>query len=213
MRFPLILSLLVALVSAIDLLGFANWQQYALRPRDWGQLYGIFTAPFLHGSWEHLLSNLPPLFFLAAGLKLFYDKIFWPVLLSGWFATGLWTFLMARSSLHLGASGLVYALAFFLFFSGVFRRDVRSLSLALVVAMFYGSMVWGVFPAQPGISWESHLFGALAGLLMAFYYRKKVDPPSKTYSWEREEDRPDETGIWDYRRHFEPPSGFQHPGE
>ncbi len=207
---PLLISGLVCLISIPDLLGLVELKPYALRPRDWSQWYGILTAPFLHGSWEHLFSNLPPLFFLTVGLRLFYPDIEKQVLLTSFIAPGLWTFIVASGGLHLGASGVVYALAFFLFFSGAFRKDVRALALSLVVAMFYGSMVWGVFPGQPGISWESHLFGGLAGVVMAWYFRKK-GPPKKRYSWELEEDRPGDTGPWDYKNWFVPPEGFEHP--
>lgn len=210
LKVPLLFVLAVCLVSIPDLLGLVEWKQYALRPRVWSQWYGIFTAPFLHGSWEHLWSNLPPLFFLSLGIRLFYPTISTQVFLTSFIAPGLWAFFAARSSLHLGASGVVYALAFFMFFSGVFRRDRRALAVALAVAFYYGSMVWGILPAQPGVSWESHLFGGLAGVILAWYYRKKDKPPKK-FDWEDEEDRPNDTGPWDYRRWLVPPEGFQHP--
>ena len=101
---------------------------------------------------------------------------------------------------------MVYALAFFLFFSGVFRREARSLVLALVVAFFYGSMVWGIFPGEPNVSWESHLFGAVAGIILAAYFRQQ-GPPKKTYSWENEpEESPyDEVSPWNYESLYPPP--------
>ena len=209
-KVPLLLCGIVCLISVPDLLGLVEWKQYALRPRHWDQWYGIFTAPLLHGCWEHLWSNLPPLFFLSLGITQFYPRISFQVLLGSYVAPGLWTFLAARDSLHLGASGVVYALAFFLFFSGVFRRDLKALTLALIVAMFYGGIVWGILPVEPGVSWESHGFGALAGIILAWYFRKQGDPPQK-YAWQQEEDRPEETGPWDYQRWFVPPEGFQHP--
>lgn len=210
LKVPLLVAAAVCLVSVPDLLGFVEWKQYALRPRHWEQWYGIFTAPFLHGSWEHLGSNLPPLFFLTLGIRWFYPSIFLPVMLTSFVAPGLWGFLAAGDGLHLGASGVVYALAFFMFFSGIFRKEIKALTLALIVAFFYGGMVWGILPDQPGISWESHAFGGLAGIILAWYFRKK-DLPAKKYSWEDEEDRPEDTGPWDYKRWMAPPEGFEHP--
>lgn len=212
LKIPVLIGLSVCLISVPDLLGLVEWKQYALKPRDWSQWYGIFTAPFLHGSWEHLWSNLPPLLILSLGIRYFYPGISTSVLVTSLLAPGLWGFVAARSSLHLGASGVVYSLAFFMFFSGVFRRDRRALAVALAVTFFYGSLVWGILPAQPGVSWESHLFGAVAGILLAWYFRHK-DTPAKTYEWEDEEDRPDDTGPWDYRRWMVPPQGFRHPDD
>ena len=81
---------------------------------------------------------------------------------------------------------MVYAFVSFLFFSGIFRKDNKSIAIALLVTFLYGGVVWGVLPGQKGISWESHLFGAIAGLVAAFTFRK-IDPPKK-YEWEDEED-------------------------
>ena len=99
--------------------------------------------------------------------------------------SGLGIWLMARGqSHHIGASGVIYGLAFFLFFSGVFRRDIKSMATALIVALFYGGMVWGLLPIQEGVSWEGHLFGALAGIWCAYRY-KNVNPP-KRFAWQDE---------------------------
>lgn len=185
-----------------------GWQtaQLGVYPRVWSEIWGIFTAPLIHGSWGHLASNSFPLLFLSAGVLYFYPEIRWPVLITSYLAPGLWVWVAARSSYHIGASGMVYALAFFLFFSGVFRRDFRSLTLALAVAFFYGSMVWGIFPMEEGVSWESHLFGGLAGIVMAWYFRKRGEPRKK-YSWEDEvEDDPlDDIAAWNYQSLFPPP--------
>jgi membrane associated rhomboid family serine protease len=186
----------------------ADWPlgQLGVYPRLWSGLAGILTAPLAHGSWSHLVSNSVPLLVLSAGVLYFYREVKGPVLITAYLAPGLWVWVAARSSYHIGASGMVYALAFFLFFSGVFRRDFRSLALALVVAFFYGSMVWGVFPMEEGVSWESHLFGGLAGVVMAWYFRKR-GPSRKTYSWEDEPDESpyDATAPWNYQSLFPPP--------
>jgi hypothetical protein len=97
---------------------------------------------------------------------------------------------------------VVYGLAGFLFFSGVFRREPRSIALSLVIAFFYGGMVWGVLPGQEGISWESHLFGLLAGAVVAFFLRKQDLPERKKYAWEDEpeSDPMDDYADWNYQK-------------
>ncbi|MDX1906174.1 MAG: rhomboid family intramembrane serine protease [Bacteroidia bacterium] len=186
---------------------------WGIYPRSWQGLTGILTAPLVHGDRNHLISNLIPMIVLGGGLRYFYPKLHTPVWVYAWLATGLWVWAGARTSQHIGASGVVYALAFFLFFSGVFRRDVRSLSLALAVALFYGSMVWGVLPVEAGISWESHLFGAISGTFMAWFYRRTDITPRKTYAWEQEPDHSpdDDTAAWNYKARHQPPEGFSHP--
>lgn len=142
-------------------------------PRDTTTLFGIFTSPIIHGSWGHLLSNSIPL--LVLGLLLFftYERIAIWVWTFNYFLTGLMVWLFARDSYHIGASGIVYGLASFLLFIGFFRMDIKSIAVSSGVALFYGGMVWGIFPLERGISWESHLFGGIVGLLLAFLYRNK----------------------------------------
>ena len=113
--------------------------------------------------------------------------------------SGVWMWIAARNGNHIGFSGVIYALAAFIFFSGVFRKHFRLMSLSLVVVFLYGSMVWGVLPIQPGISWEGHLFGALAGVILAFYYRGE-GPQRPKYSWELEEELED---TWEETIPFE----------
>ena len=109
---------------------------------------------------------------------------------------------------------MIYSLAFFLFFSGVFRKDVKALALALIVSFLYGSMIWGIFPLDPEahISWEGHFFGAVTGTVMAWYFRKE-GPKRKSYSWENESEEGIENLIepWNYKKIIPPPDGFTYP--
>lgn len=141
-------------------------------PRSISGLVGIFTAPLIHGSAFHLLSNTFPLIMLLIAVFYFYDKIATEVFIWIYIATGFWVWLVARQAYHIGSSGLVYGLAAFLFFSGIFRRDARSMAVALVIAFIHGGMVQGLVPGDSSISWESHLMGSAAGIFCSFYFRK-----------------------------------------
>ncbi|NIR30198.1 MAG: rhomboid family intramembrane serine protease [Gammaproteobacteria bacterium] len=156
-----------------------------IRPGQTTALHGVLTAPLVHGSFTHLLTNTPPL--LVLGTAMLYgfpraSKIALPMI---WLGSGAGVWLLAREGTHLGASGLTYGMMFFVFVIGVLRRDRPSMALAMIVFFLYGSMVWGILPTKPGISFESHLFGALAGVLAAFLLRRR-DPltPRRRYEWE-----------------------------
>ncbi|MDG1900802.1 MAG: rhomboid family intramembrane serine protease [Bacteroidales bacterium] len=157
-------------------------------------LQGILLMPFIHGSWDHLLANTVPFFILCTALFYFYQKISFRVLIGIWILSGIWVWFGGRPSWHIGASGIIYGLSSFIFVSGLVRRDNRMAALALIVTFLYGSLVWGVFPdfypREKNVSWEGHLGGAVAGLIMAIYYRNS-GPKRKIYSWELEEEDDD----------------------
>ena len=167
-------------------------------------LMGIFTSPFVHDDIYHLTANSGPFFMFFAATLYFYRSIAFKAGLGIWLLSGIWVWMFAHEGAHIGASGLVYGLGALLFFSGVFRRDVISISLSLLIALIYGSMVWGVLPGQTGVSWESHLFGALAGLGMAWIFRRVDRPERKRYHWENEpeHDPHDEVADWNYRQNW-----------
>lgn len=154
-------------------------------PRNFSGLVGIFTSPLIHGGFSHLISNTAPLIFMGLGIFYFYPKVAYKVFTIIYLGTGILVWIFAREVYHIGASGIIYGFVSFLFFSGIFRKDNRSIALALIVILFYGGLIWGVLPIEKGVSWESHLFGAIAGIIAAFIFRK-VDPPKK-YDWEDEE--------------------------
>lgn len=139
-------------------------------PRTLSGLSGILFTPFLHGSLGHLLSNSIPLLVLGGGLIYFYRSIAYKVLLWIWFIDGLGVWLLGRDAYHIGASGLVYGIAAFLIFSGLLRRNRNLLALSLAVVFVYGSLIWGMFPYIPDISWEAHLFGFLAGIYFSVHF-------------------------------------------
>ena len=207
MIFPSLFVIAIWLVKFVELIFKINLSEYGLQPLHLRGLAGIVTCPFLHEGFSHLFANSIPLFLLSGLLFYFYKEIAWRILLLIYLMTGLWVWFLARpDSIHIGASGVVYGLAAFLFFSGIIRRETRLMAITLLTAFLYGGMVWGIFPQffpMKQISWESHLMGLLAGLILAIYYRKS-GPQRKKYEWEDEDDDNHEE-EW-----METPSEVQH---
>lgn len=166
-------------VKLFERIDHVNLSWYGLYPRTFHGLLGIITAPLLHSDYPHLISNTLPLLILGSIIFFFYRPIAFQVFFWVYFMTNLWVWTAARDAYHIGASGIIYGFVTFLFFSGIFRKDTRLLSLSLFVVFLYGSTIWGIFPIQHGISWESHLMGAFAGFFTAFYFRKEGPLPRK----------------------------------
>lgn len=173
-----------------------NFSQWGIRPGEVNGLKGIIFSVFIHASFSHLLSNTLPLLILIWFLFYFYSKIASGVFVSLWFLSGFTTWLIGRSSIHVGASGLIFAILFFLFFSGLFRKHIPLVALSMIVAFIYGSTVWSIFPVtelvDPSISWEGHLSGAVSGLLLSILFRKQgPQKPSEKWDGEDYEDEPE----------------------
>jgi membrane associated rhomboid family serine protease len=177
--FVLWLSHILVLMTEFDA------RHLAIHPRHIDGIPGIIAEPLLHADFSHLFSNTVPLFFMLAALLYFYRPLALRIFGLIWLLTGLWVWCFARESYHIGASGIVYGLATFLAFSGFIRGDHRLMSVSLLTIFLYGSMVWGIFPIFFHISWESHLMGAIAGGLLAWYYRK--EGPQKPVYFEDED--------------------------
>jgi membrane associated rhomboid family serine protease len=146
---------------------------YGIIPRTFWGLIGIFTAPLIHGDILHLISNTIPLLFLGSVVFFFYSRIGGAVFFRAYFWTNALVWLFARPANHIGASGVVYALAFFLIFFGFFRRDFISIFISAIVLLLYGGVFYGVLPSDPRVSWESHFAGALVGIASAMTFGKK----------------------------------------
>ncbi|MEM9674461.1 MAG: rhomboid family intramembrane serine protease [Bacteroidota bacterium] len=166
-------ALLLWLVRAIEWGIPIDLGVFGIFPRSLPGMIGIITGPLVHGTFLHLLSNTFPLIFLLVATFYFYDKIALEVFLWIYLITGFWVWVAARQAYHIGSSGIVYGLAAFLLFSGLFRKDVRSIAVAVVIAFLYNGMLQGLLPnpGQQNVSWESHLLGAAAGIFCAFYFR------------------------------------------
>lgn len=163
-----------------------NFNTLGVMPRTITGLKGIVLSPFIHGSLEHLYNNTIPLGILLSALWYFYRNVAWSVLLYGILISGFLTWCIGRTSYHIGASGLIYVLASFIFFKGIFSTYYRLIALSLIVVFVYGSLLWYIFPVKEGVSWEGHLAGFLTGLLLATIIKAKLPKPKK-FEWERED--------------------------
>jgi len=182
------LTWVIKIIEEILHLRFAS---FGVLPRDLSGLKGILFSPLIHGDarvegaffgdFSHVLSNSGPMLVLGFLLIYMYRTVALKTFAIIWFLSGSLVWLFARQNFHIGASGVIYGLAAFIFFSGVFRRDVKSIALALLVAFWYGGMVWGILPINSGISFEGHLFGGVAGLFSAILFRN-VNPEVK-HTW------------------------------
>lgn len=158
------------LVEIVDqFLFWGRLNLYGIIPRTTQGLWGILFAPFLHGDWQHLIANTVPFITLGWFVMLQNTSDFFVVstitMLVGGF--GVWLF-GVPGSVHIGASILIFGYLGFLLLRGFFQRNLPSMMLSVIVGFLYGSLVWGVFPIQQGISWEGHLFGLLGGILAAY---------------------------------------------
>ncbi|WP_373846122.1 rhomboid family intramembrane serine protease, partial [Bacteroides heparinolyticus] len=146
-----------------------DFTRLGVYPMEKRGVFGIFAHPLVHSGFKHLLANTMPLFFLTWCLFYFYRHIAPYIFFSIWIGCGMLTFLIGKPGWHIGASGIIYGLAFFLFFSGILRRHVPLIAIALLVTFLYGGLVWNMFPqfVQTNISWEGHISGAIAGTLSA----------------------------------------------
>lgn len=176
-------------IKLIEVLWSLNLPMLGVRPGQLSGLMGVLPAPLIHGSFEHLIANTPAILILGTALIYGYPRSWWVVVPVVWFGSGLGVWFTGRSVFHFGASGLTYGLMFFIFIVGILRRDRLAIALALLVFFLYGTMIWGVFPHQTGISFETHLWGAAMGVLCALLLRRRdPTPPVKHYEWEGEEE-------------------------
>ena len=206
--YPLLFVLLIWVVFWFEIRFGFDFTQWGVYPRRTEGLRGILFSPFIHSDIQHLFHNTIPLFVLSLSLFYFYRKISWQILLLGILLSGILTWIIGRPAYHIGASGVIYVLAGFLFFKGVFSRYYRLIALSLIVVFLYGGMLWYVAPIDPEISWEGHLSGLVTGFIFSLVYRRSIAKAPK-YEWEKasykEEDDP-------FMKHFDKDGNFiEHP--
>jgi membrane associated rhomboid family serine protease len=184
--YPLLFILLLWIVFWFEIRFGFDFNHFGIQPRTVKGLRGILFSPFIHSDIKHLFHNTIPLFVLTMALFYFYRTISWKVLLVGLLLTGILTWVIGRPANHIGASGVIYLLASFLFFKGIFSKYYRLIALSLIVVFLYGGMLWFIVPVDPKISWEGHLSGLVVGLLLAFVFQQKIVKKPK-YDWEKED--------------------------
>ncbi len=201
---PMVAILIMWLVYLIELRLHVSFNKYGIYPRTFLGLRGVFFSPWIHGSIEHLYNNTIPVAVLTSALAYFYRNITYKVLLFGVLLSGLITWGIGRPSYHIGASGVIYVLASFIFFKGVFTKHYRLVALSLLIVFLYGSLLWYIFPVKDNISWEGHLAGAITGLVLAIFVKASIPTPKK-YDWEKEDynDEDDE-----FLKHFDENGNF-----
>ncbi len=184
---PFLFVLLLWIVFWVEVRFKINLTQYGIYPRDLVGLRGVIFSPFLHGNLEHLYNNSIPLFILTMSLYYFYDNVATKILFYGVLVSGILTWTIGRSNIHIGASSLIYVLVAFIFFKGILTKYFRLVALSLSVIMIYGGMIWYVFPdmdAEKNISWEGHLSGLITGIVFALFFKTPQFEKVIKYEWE-----------------------------
>ena len=185
--FPSVLVFIFWVVEIIEQITGLSFVRFGVYPLHLKGLPGILFSPFIHSGFKHLISNSVPFFILMFALIYFYRRISYRIFFQLFFLSGICVWFSGREAWHIGASGVVYAMAAFHFVSGIIRNDVRLLTLSVTVVFLYGGLVWGMFPINPDVSWEGHLWGAISGVVLALKYRKYIIRRDK-FDWEEEED-------------------------
>ena len=214
---PLMLLFVIWITFLLQKLGLGQFNCYGIVPRNGLGLRGIILSPLFHSGWKHIINNSIPLAVLSFFAVLFYQRTAYYVIIFGWILSGflVWLFgnLLPGDGIgcHIGASGLVYLLAAYVFFSGIFKKSRNLIAVSLIVVFLYGSMIWGVFPEEflpkfyredsNPISWEGHLSGAIAGFIFAVITRNH-GPARKKYSWENQSG-PDAREKWLWEKYKE----------
>jgi membrane associated rhomboid family serine protease len=187
--------LVIWMVKFFEVYTGIGLSEFGIYPREVKGLRGIIFSPFLHSDFTHLISNSTSLFILTFSLFALYTRSSLWVFPIIYVLHGFAVWLFAREAYHIGASGLVYGFASYLFFIGVFRKDSRSIALSLLVVFLYGGLVWGVLPTDPQVSFESHLAGGVIGLVCSIIFRKYDPIPEKAEDDEEEDYDEDFTDV------------------
>lgn len=191
MIIPTIFLIIIWLIKIIETTLNVNFTNLGMYPRHIEGITGILTSPLIHGDFQHLIGNSSSFFILSTALFFFYREMAYRIFVLNYILAGLFLWLGGRSVWHIGASGVIYGLAAFLFFSGLFRKDLRLLTISMLVIFIYGSLFWGIFPIKEGISWDGHLMGAVSGTILSLIFYK-YGPPRRQFEWELENDDDDD---------------------
>ena len=196
--FPMAFVAIIWVVKGVEAIFHLDFSFLGIKPLQVDGIPGIFLFHFLHGSWSHLYANTLPIIVLGSSLFYFYKPIATKIWLLLMFSTGLLTWCGARGGVHIGASALIYGLAFFLMLSGFIRRNKSLVIVSFLVIFLYGSLIWGLYPKyaiENHISWEGHLAGFIMGIALSIVYRK--EGPQREADEDDDDDLDDEDPYWD----------------
>jgi len=168
-KYPLVFLLIMWSIKFIEIFYNTSYVDFGVLPRSFEGLKGILFSPIIHKDFNHLINNSMPIIVLGSSLIYFYPEIKFKLISWLYFTSGILLWGIGRESFHIGASGFIYALAGFIFFSGLMKKNKRLSALSLVVVFIYGSMFWGLLPTHENVSWEGHLSGLITGLITAFF--------------------------------------------
>jgi membrane associated rhomboid family serine protease len=189
--FPLVFLGLIWVIKIFEITMEVDFVSAGVMPRKLSGLQGILFSPLIHGDWKHLFDNSIPVFLLSFALFYFYRGISFTIFVFIYIVGGMLLWIIGRDSYHIGASGIIYGLAAFLFLSGVIRRVTNLMAISLLVVFLYGSLIWGLLPFDYKVSWEGHLSGAVVGIALAILYRDR-GPERPKASWDLEEEEAEE---------------------
>lgn len=195
---PLFILFILYILKILEVGMDWDFTKLGIYPMQRRGVFGIFAHPLVHSSFKHLFANTLPFFFLSWCLFYFYRQIAPYILFAIWICCGILTFCIGKPGWHIGASGLIYGLAFFLFFSGLLRKYVPLIAISLLVTFLYGGLIWNMFPqfAKASTSWEGHLSGAIAGTLCAIVFMKYGPQRPDPFSDEEHDSDPEnEEGL------------------
>lgn len=205
---PFAFILVIWLVYYLDWRYFLDWKSLGIVPRTFKGLRGILFSPFLHGSVQHLWNNTLALVILLPLTCYYYFKNWKTLIFAGITLSGVGTWLIAKTGTHIGASGLIYVLTAYMFFTGIRSKQYRLMAVSLVVVMFYGSSVWYMLPdIEEGISWQGHLAGFLSGLGLSYLLKKPQFESKYKYEWQHpdyDESKDDFIRQFDAKGNFNP---------
>lgn len=201
MVIPLFLIFVIYMIKILEIGMDWDFTHLGVYPQQQKGVFGIFAHPLVHSGFRHLVANTLPFFFLSWCLFYFYRGIAPYIFFLIWIGCGILTFAIGKPGWHIGASGVIYGLAFFLFFSGLLRKHIPLVAISLLITFIYGGMIWNMLPffAKETTSWEGHLSGAITGIICAFVFQKygpqKPQPFLDEEQEEEDEDAEQENNL------------------
>ena len=174
LQYALFIVLVFWIIKWVEYLFDLQFYTLGIYPRTVEGLLGVLTSPFVHGDFGHLIANSVPMLILGTLLFFFYGKRGIGIFVLLWLTSGILTWIIGRESWHIGASSVIYALAFFLVFGGLFSKSIKLILVSVIVAVAYSGLIFGLFPVNGQISWEGHFAGAFTGFFWAYIFRNNL---------------------------------------